>query len=142
MPGFDGTGPRGRGPMTGGVRGYCVLRESKDESPHIQGFAGAQGIPVDVEIPERKEVVDMPVGNEVGPVISRPMVGRPVLYPGWRNAHPLLTGMVSLLGVYQAAPDTYRRPWWGRGFWWAPFGRVFGRGRGWGCGRGRFGCRW
>lgn len=23
MPGFDGTGPRGEGPMTGGVRGYC-----------------------------------------------------------------------------------------------------------------------
>ena len=24
MPGFDGTGPRGSGPMTGGGRGYCV----------------------------------------------------------------------------------------------------------------------
>ena len=24
MPGFDGTGPRGQGPMTGGARGYCV----------------------------------------------------------------------------------------------------------------------
>lgn len=23
MPGFDGTGPIGRGPMTGGTRGYC-----------------------------------------------------------------------------------------------------------------------
>ncbi|MBN1367381.1 MAG: DUF5320 domain-containing protein [Dehalococcoidales bacterium] len=23
MPGFDGTGPRGIGPMTGGGRGYC-----------------------------------------------------------------------------------------------------------------------
>ena len=23
MPGFDGTGPRGAGPMTGGGRGYC-----------------------------------------------------------------------------------------------------------------------
>lgn len=23
MPGFDGTGPRGEGPMTGGARGYC-----------------------------------------------------------------------------------------------------------------------
>ena len=26
MPGFDGTGPRGMGPMTGGGRGYCCLR--------------------------------------------------------------------------------------------------------------------
>ena len=25
MPGFDGTGPRGIGPMTGGGRGYCVV---------------------------------------------------------------------------------------------------------------------
>jgi len=23
MPGFDGTGPQGRGPMTGGGRGFC-----------------------------------------------------------------------------------------------------------------------
>ena len=25
MPGFDGTGPEGRGEMTGGGRGYCVV---------------------------------------------------------------------------------------------------------------------
>lgn len=25
MPGFDGTGPRGQGPMTGGGRGYCAM---------------------------------------------------------------------------------------------------------------------
>lgn len=25
MPGFDGTGPRGMGPMTGGRRGFCTL---------------------------------------------------------------------------------------------------------------------
>lgn len=25
MPGLDGTGPRGLGPMTGGGRGYCTL---------------------------------------------------------------------------------------------------------------------
>ena len=24
MPGYDGTGPRGAGPMTGGGRGFCV----------------------------------------------------------------------------------------------------------------------
>ena len=26
MPGFDGTGPRGMGPMTGGGRGFCSSR--------------------------------------------------------------------------------------------------------------------
>ena len=25
MPNYDGTGPQGKGPMTGGGRGYCVL---------------------------------------------------------------------------------------------------------------------
>ncbi|MFA5115384.1 MAG: DUF5320 domain-containing protein [Candidatus Omnitrophota bacterium] len=25
MPGFNGTGPRGQGPMTGGARGYCAM---------------------------------------------------------------------------------------------------------------------
>jgi hypothetical protein len=25
MPGFDGTGPMGRGPMTGGGRGFCAI---------------------------------------------------------------------------------------------------------------------
>jgi len=25
MPGFDGTGPSGMGPLTGGGRGYCVV---------------------------------------------------------------------------------------------------------------------
>ncbi|HOO77497.1 MAG TPA: DUF5320 domain-containing protein [bacterium] len=26
MPGFDGTGPTGKGPLTGGGDGYCVLK--------------------------------------------------------------------------------------------------------------------
>ena len=25
MPGFDGTGPMGQGPMTGGGRGFCAM---------------------------------------------------------------------------------------------------------------------
>jgi len=32
MPGFDGTGPRGMGPMTGGGRGYCVVPLSTPEA--------------------------------------------------------------------------------------------------------------
>ncbi len=28
MPGFDGTGPRGQGAMTGGGRGYCAVNLS------------------------------------------------------------------------------------------------------------------
>ena len=38
MPGFDGTGPRGMGPMTGGGRGFC--------SPWgLPAGLGAYGIP-------------------------------------------------------------------------------------------------
>ena len=37
MPGFDGTGPMGMGPMTGGGRGFC--------SPWGIGAAGAYGFP-------------------------------------------------------------------------------------------------
>ena len=32
MPRFDGTGPRGMGPMTGGGRGYCVVPLSTPEA--------------------------------------------------------------------------------------------------------------
>ena len=32
MPGFDGTGPRGMGPMTGGARGYCAVPLSIPET--------------------------------------------------------------------------------------------------------------
>ena len=35
MPGYDGTGPRGQGPLTGGGRGYCVTGW---EGPVRQGF--------------------------------------------------------------------------------------------------------
>jgi hypothetical protein len=34
MPGFDGTGPAGRGPMTGGGRGWC--------NPYNAGYTGYQ----------------------------------------------------------------------------------------------------
>ncbi len=30
MPGFDGTGPRGAGPMTGGARGFCGAGKGPD----------------------------------------------------------------------------------------------------------------
>ena len=47
MPRFDGTGPRGEGPMTGRGEGYCALvlplREGEDVS---YGYAGRQGMPV------------------------------------------------------------------------------------------------
>jgi hypothetical protein len=43
MPGFDGTGPRGMGPMTGGGMGYCVvplnIQETELESLKNQRYS-------------------------------------------------------------------------------------------------------
>lgn len=46
MPGFDGTGPFGKGPMTGRGMGFCVLKESGKNTGALRGFAGAQGRPL------------------------------------------------------------------------------------------------
>ena len=40
MPGFDGTGPRGAGPMTGGARGYCTFGWNRLRQ-RVFGFRGA-----------------------------------------------------------------------------------------------------
>ncbi|NLZ30745.1 MAG: DUF5320 domain-containing protein [Methanomicrobiales archaeon] len=46
MPGFDGTGPLGRGPLTGRRRGRCVLPGTPAEgtAPVLRGL-GRGGIP-------------------------------------------------------------------------------------------------
>jgi hypothetical protein len=139
MPGFDGTGPQGKGPMTGRARGYCVLRNANGESTHVQGFVGVQGMPVNVELPEGKEVTDMPFGDGTGPNALGPAVGGPAGYPVPGYGNPVLMGRVPQLGMYGAAPYGYRWPWWGRAFWRPRLGRAFGRGRGRRRGGGRFG---
>ena len=44
MPGFDGTGPRGMGPMTGGGRGFCSPRGLR-ASRRGGAYRGYPGIP-------------------------------------------------------------------------------------------------
>ena len=51
MPGYDGTGPRGRGPMTGWGRGYCVLKMPQTPDDPITGFAGMRGEAVTISSP-------------------------------------------------------------------------------------------
>ncbi|MGM0401560.1 MAG: DUF5320 domain-containing protein [Chloroflexota bacterium] len=47
MPGFDGTGPRGEGPMTGRGEGYCaIVLPSSRRGGTPYGYAGLQGTPV------------------------------------------------------------------------------------------------
>jgi hypothetical protein len=46
MPGYDGTGPRGRGPMTGRGDGYCMIEVPYDPDQPGTGFVGLPGRPV------------------------------------------------------------------------------------------------
>jgi len=43
MPGFDGTGPRGQGAMTGGGRGYCAMPVGEGGMQFGRGNVGARG---------------------------------------------------------------------------------------------------
>jgi len=161
MPGFDGTGPLGQGPMTGRGQGFCVLTTSKENPDEIQGFAGIDGKPVgQVKTNESlefagKEVIDMPAGDGTGPAGLGPMTGRAA---GFRAGYPVPAYMNPVVGrggfygpgvpafrphgaglygygpSYAAPYGGWVNPWVRRGF---GFGRGFGRGRGWGRGRGR-----
>ena len=107
MPGFDGTGPRGQGPMTGRGEGYCALTlPEPGRAPY--GYAGLQGTPV-----------------RPGLMVARPLPGarlarwlRPGPVPAWGRRWPLGFGRPRL-GM--------RRALWGRG----RRGRGRGGGRRW-----------
>ena len=45
MPGFDGTGPRGLGPMTGGARGWCNPYGLLYRGGYAPGLWGGAGYP-------------------------------------------------------------------------------------------------
>ena len=51
MPGYDGTGPQGRGPMTGGGGGFCLLKLPRSPDEALTGFAGRAGYPVRIPSP-------------------------------------------------------------------------------------------
>ena len=81
MPGFDGKGPSGQGPLTGKGRGFCILKSSEKNPHQVQGFAGLHGVPVDQNIENdsednRKEVINMPRGDGTGPAGMGPGSGR------------------------------------------------------------------
>jgi hypothetical protein len=152
MPGFDGTGPQGKGPMTGRGSGYCVLRESAEIPSRIEGLAGIAGVPVnDVSherIEQKKEVIQMPLGDGTGPTGRGAMTGRAAGFcagygvPGYRN--PGVFGARRTVPMYETGAG-YVAPrvgWFGR---WMRGGMGLGRrlrprgGRGWRGGWGRLG---
>jgi len=157
MPGFDGTGPLGQGPMTGRGQGFCVLTSSKENPDQIQGFVGLQAVPVEQVNGNfentGKEVINMPLGDGTGPAGAGPMTGRAAGFcagyplPGYMNPAAGRTGFYGV-GAPAVGPygTGYGMPYGGwanpqlrRGFGFG-FGRGFGRGRGWGrgCGGRRF----
>jgi hypothetical protein len=158
MPGFDGTGPLGQGPMTGRGQGFCVLTTSKENPGQVKGIMGLRGVPVgqvngNYENSE-KEVINMPLGDGTGPGGMGPMTGRAAGFcagfsvPGYMSPVAGRAGFYGVgapvVGPYGAGACGYGasygvpyagwgNPWLRRGF---GFGRGFGRGRGWGRGRG------
>ena len=160
MPGFDGTGPLGQGPMTGRGQGFCILTTSEENPGQVKGFAGLQNVSVGQKVKNfenaGKEVINMPFGDGTGPAGTGPMTGRAAGFcagfpmPGYMNPAVGRTGFygpggpafgpygASLYGYgaggYAAPYAGWGNPWLRRGF---GFGRGFGRGRGWGRGRSR-----
>jgi len=154
MPNFDGTGPQGKGPMTGRGLGYCVLRESAEQAGRLDGLAGIEGIPVGEtnhdDAKQEKEVIQMPFGDGTGPAGMGPMTGRGAgfcagypmpgrMNPGGfagRRALPYSPPMYGVGAGYAAGRFGWFGRWLRGGFGW---GRGFGRGRGRRGGRGGFG---
>ena len=151
MPGFDGTGPLGQGPMTGRGQGFCALTVSEENPGEVKGFAGLQSVPVSHKVENLgnvgKEVINMPFGDGTGPAGLGPMTGRSVGFcagfpvPGYMNPFMGRAGFygsgMPLVRPYGTGLSGYggrATPWFRRGF---GFGRGFGRGRG--RGRVRFG---
>jgi hypothetical protein len=157
MPGFDGTGPSGQGPMTGQSRGFCALRTSKGNPSVVEGFAGLQGVPVSDKVDNfenvERQVINMPFGNGTGPAGLGPMTGRAAGFCAGYHAAGYMNPVMGRAGFYGPGVPSIgpygqglyglpyggrAAPWFHRGF---GFGRGFGRG-GRGRGRSRFGYWW
>jgi hypothetical protein len=75
VPGKDGTGPLGSGPLTGRGDGFCVVRLKGSGPSGVKGFAGLQGRPLYETTDNRKEAA-MPAGDGTGSMRMGPMTGR------------------------------------------------------------------
>ena len=155
MPGYDGTGPAGAGPMTGRGLGYCILKNpEREDNSGIRGYMGLIGVPVGYSSEElqrnRKEAISMPRGDGTGPMGMGPMTGRAAGFcagysaPGFMSPYWGQAAVPFAQTGYPAAYSYGGAPFYGSGFPGRYFGLRFGRGwgRGRGRGRGRFGWRW
>ena len=54
MPAFDGTGPKGQGPLSGRGEGYCAIRLPNLRSRRVpSGYAGRALVPVRLGLRQR-----------------------------------------------------------------------------------------
>ena len=157
MPGFDGSGPSGQGPMTGRGQGFCVLTVSDENPGEVRGFVGLQNVSIIHQVENvgnvEKEVITMPFGNGTGPAGMGPMTGRAAGFCAGFPVPGYVNPVMGRAGFYGSSVSAVRRygiglygyglpyggrvtPWFRRGF---GFRRGVGRGRG--RGRGRFGYR-
>ncbi len=108
MPGLDGTGPRGMGPMTGGARGWC--------NPYSPLRYGA-----------------MPYGMPYAPYQSYGGYGAPMMAGmpyGYGAATPYYGGFARPYAYgWPRSGVGYGRGFFGRGIGWG--GRGMGMGRRW-----------
>lgn len=77
MPGRDGTGPVGKGPMTGARSGSCMLSIPDSPDEPIKGFAGETGwrFAYGGKPQRRKDELDMPGFDKTGPSGEGSMTG-------------------------------------------------------------------
>jgi hypothetical protein len=71
MPGFDGTGPQGQGPLTGRGEGYCAVRLPDEAGQPAYGYAGLQGTPVRLGSPAARPTFGARVARWLHPA-TRP----------------------------------------------------------------------
>ena len=145
MPGYDGTGPLGKGPFTGRRMGFCVMKLPEGEEPEFSfGITGGEKQQTDNPGEKGKEVIEMPAGDRTGPLGLGPMTGRAAGYgagypvPGYAN--PISGRGFLTTGPYRGMMPTYSPlpyPLWGR-----PYSGWFARGRRHGFGRGSRRGRW
>ena len=67
MPGFDGTGPRGMGPMTGGGRGYCAVPQAGGSGRELDSLkTQAQILRTQLKQIEARIAEQEKTGREIG----------------------------------------------------------------------------
>lgn len=76
MPGFNGTGPQGQGPLTGRGEGYCAVRLPDEPGQPAYGYAGLQGTPVQMGSPAARPTFGARLARWLRPMWPGRALGR------------------------------------------------------------------